>query len=78
MSASSSNQKSESWVKIAPLLGIVVGNTQSNAEMRSDATSRISPELLEYKSRTFPVRRWFQPSIDGAGGGPATPKPLTE
>jgi hypothetical protein len=29
---------------MAPLFGIVVGNTQSKAEMRSDATSRISPE----------------------------------
>ena len=78
MSAKSSNQKSESWVKIAPLFGIVVGKTQSKAEMRSDATKRISPASFLYKSRTLPVRRCCQPLIVGAGGAPAAPKPLTE
>jgi hypothetical protein len=46
MSASSSNQKSDNCVSTAPLFGIGVGKTQSNAEMRSDATKRISLSLF--------------------------------
>ena len=49
----------------------------TKAEMRSDATKRISLSSFVYRSRTFPVRRCFHPVIKGAGGGPARPKPLT-
>jgi len=45
--------------------------------MRLEATSKIFPKSFLYKSRTFPVRRCVHPGIEGAGGGPAMPKPLT-
>src|SRR4030042_6225669 len=59
MSSIMPNQKRESWVRIAPFIGIGVGRTTSNAEIRSVAiiSSRLS---TSYTSRTFPRRNSFR------------------
>src|SRR6476660_7203818 len=63
MSAVLSNQNRDSPVRTRPLSGISVGRTTSNADSRSDATSRSRSVPTAYRSRTFPERR-----KDSAGG----------
>ena len=54
-SANWSNHHRLSAVRMRPLSGIRLGSTQSNAEIRSDATTSNEPSAKSYRSRTFPL-----------------------
>ena len=65
-SASCSNHHSDIRVRIAPLSGMVVSRTKSNAEIRSLATMSRSPDARRYRSRTLPEWRWRR-ALDRGG-----------
>ena len=52
----SANQNRDRPVSTRPLSGIGVGRTTSNADSRSEATSRSWPSPMRYRSRTLPER----------------------
>ena len=53
----SANQNRDRPVSTRPLSGIGVGRTTSNADSRSEATSRSVSASTSYRSRTLPERR---------------------